>query len=386
MFAENLALIPPDSRDTPRTPGIVPIRAIRTFDPRLLLGDRLGLTLYTLVARGLLTSTATPAFEWYERFIHSCGEAAEHSLDTYARLLARLQADGFDPAYPIYAHPNEFALQNGAHRCAAAIALGETQVPYHLRFEDDRTPAERFAAVFSPAELAALETAQRELIEDCPPELGIICQIRAHVRAHERSFTAPFSSKTRLPILRTYQSSARRGVRGKRSTADRVEIYGLREILCRHMRVLEIGCNCGFLTLEMARLAGHVTAFDVDPNYIALGTMVQRHFRLTNVAFQTAQVETFRPSERFDCVVSCAVHGWITLPFGAYIQHLRSMLAPGGFLVFESHELDCHPEWQDQKRHLLQQFDLVRSGWIDDVDDDVYQSELREFLILRDRG
>jgi 2-polyprenyl-3-methyl-5-hydroxy-6-metoxy-1,4-benzoquinol methylase len=375
--------VTPGPAPSSAAPTSIGFDAVRTFDPRVLLGDRLGLTLYHLVARALLDDASTPALGWYERFVRHCGETGEHGLARFAEVIDALSGDGFDPMYPVYANPREFTLLNGSHRCAAAIALGVTTVPYHLRYADSRTPTDEFAKIFSADEWAELAAEQDRLIGACPTDIAFTCRVRRHLRAHEESFRAPFASKTRLPIVRPYQGSERLGIRGKRRTETRMAAYGLPALLRGDMRVLEIGCNCGFLSLEIARLVRQVTAFDVDPNYIALGALAQRRLGVTNCTFGVGAVETYRPAERFDAVLSCAVHGWITMDFGAYVAYLRSIITPGGLLLFESHEVDCHPEWRAQRAFLLQRFDLVRQGWIDDVDEDVYESELREFLVLR---
>jgi SAM-dependent methyltransferase len=240
-----------------------------------------------------------------------------------------------------------------------------------------------FASLYSPSELEVLRAEQERLIQECPKDVSLICRVRRIIRQHEASFAAPFSSKTRLPIVRPYQGSARFGIRGKRPTERRIGAYGLEDILQADFRVLEVGCNCGFLSLEMARMVAHVTGFDADPHYIAIGKEVQAHAGITNCTLQVSKVETFRTDQRYDCIVSCAVHGWVGLSFPQYVQFLLSLMTPSSVLVFESHELDCHPEWEEQKRHLLGSFDIIRAGWIDDVEEDVYESELREFLVLK---
>src|SRR6185369_17956308 len=145
----------------------------------------------------------------------------------------------------------------------------------------------------------------------------------------------------------------------------------------------EMGCNNGFLAAEIAGRARSVTAFDVDPAYVAIGQMVGGYLGRTNCELRTSTVEAFADGRTFDCVVACAVHGWVSLSFQQFVEKILGFLRPGGTLLIESHELDCHPEWADQKRFLLGHFDVLRSGLIDDVDESLYASEMREYLLLR---
>jgi malonyl-CoA O-methyltransferase len=367
------------------TTAVPRVRAIRTFDPRILLGDRLGLTLYCLFAESYLAQRESPAFAWYARFIAHFREQDQHTQDRFVALIETIRRQGFDPAKPIYANPTEFALSDGAHRSAAAIVLGIRDVPYHLRFGDTRVPDEVFPAIFDPQEMAVLRDAQERYIAGCDPQMAFACRVRRIIRQHPGSFAAPFSSKTRLPAVRPYQGSARLGILGKRSTEARLEAYGLARHVTGAMRVLEIGCNCGFLSLEVARLAAHVTAFDVDPAYVQVAETARAFAGVENCTFMTASIEQFTPASPFDLVISCAVHGWARMDFASYIARLRALVKPGGLVLFESHELDHHPEWEEQKRHLDEYFRTLRAGWIDDVDGGLYESELREFLLLEAR-
>ncbi|MBI3769875.1 MAG: class I SAM-dependent methyltransferase [Deltaproteobacteria bacterium] len=111
--------------------------------------------------------------------------------------------------------------------------------------------------------------------------------------------------------------------------------------------------------------------------------MVGTYLGRKNCDFHVSSAETFSEDRTYDCVVACAVHGWVSLSFQQFVAKILRLLRPGGVLLLESHELDCHPEWAEQKRFLLGHFDLLRSGLIDDVDEGMYASEMREYLVLR---
>lgn len=61
-----------------------------------------------------------------------------------------------------------------------------------------------------------------------------------------------------------YQSMSSIGVSGLRDSQSRIDALDLPRYV-QGRRVLEIGCNTGFLTLLLAQHATSVTAFDISP-------------------------------------------------------------------------------------------------------------------------
>ena len=125
--------------------------------------------------------------------------------------------------------------------------------------------------------------------------------------------------------------------------------------------MLETGCNCGFLSWLIAQQAHTVDAFDIDENYIQLGTMLKEAYGTKNLAYSVSSFEEFKPERMYDIIVSCAVYGWTSLSFSDFVTRLNQWIKPGGVLLFESHELPAHPEWAQQRAH----------------------SEFREFMVLK---
>jgi len=359
------------------------VDTIRTFDPRVLLGDRLGLSLYCRFAQDHLSGHDGQALRMYEEFIAYFNEQREHSAAKFKALIDGVRDGGFDPSRPVYANPREHTLKNGSHRVATAIALGLEHVPYNLSFEETRTPNEVFPKIFSADELASLLAWQDELIERCGGLMSLRGRVRRLMRQHPQSFSAAFSSKTKIPVARLYQGYEKVGLLGKRPTEKRFAAYGLEQFLQPHMNVLEMGCNNGFLSIEIAERTRSITSFDVDAAYVAIGKMVSAHLGRTNTDFRVSSVENFTDARTFDAVVACAVHGWVSISFQQFVTKILRFLAPAGLLLLESHELDCHPEWAEQRRFLLDHFEVLRSGLIDDVDGEMYASEMREYLVLR---
>ena len=69
-------------------------------------------------------------------------------------------------------------------------------------------------------------------------------------------------------------------------------------------RVLDVGCNAGFYSFELARLGAHVTGIDVDPHYLAQAHWAAGVLGLEHaVEFRRMEVyEIAHARERFDLV------------------------------------------------------------------------------------
>jgi tRNA (mo5U34)-methyltransferase len=69
-------------------------------------------------------------------------------------------------------------------------------------------------------------------------------------------------------------------------------------------RALDIGCNAGFYSFELARRGAEVTAIDIDPRYLAQARWAARQFGLeARLSFRQASVyELAGAAERYDLV------------------------------------------------------------------------------------
>lgn len=106
------------------------------------------------------------------------------------------------------------------------------------------------------------------------------------------------------------------------------------------MRVLDVGCGPGDVTFLAARLAGPdgvVIGVDRDPRAIAAAQARAAAAGLTTVSFVTADLTDMRPVAPVDAVIGRLILMHLPDPAGA-LRHLRSVLVPGGLVVF--HEFD----------------------------------------------
>lgn len=359
---------------------------LRHFNPACLLGDRLELSIYGLFVEEYLAGRLNHAVTIYKKVMkHFPEEAAVHTQENFISLIECIRANGFSQYNPVFANPDELTLLDGSHRCAIAIQLGVHSVPFARRFIDDQVSDARFLAILGEEDYAIVKEKQSAYIDNCDPLMSLKCRIRSHMRANVSSFNSPFSSPTAIPALRCYQAMESLGIRGKRLSEKRVRLYGLDRFVSSTTRLLDVGCNVGFFSMTLAKLVGQVDAFDPDQAYIDLANMVREFSSINNCRFSVATVQTFRPESKYDLLVTSAIHGWSGMPFEVYVATIAEWVEPNGLIFIESHELDAERDWRTKKTWLGSHFDIVHDGFIDDVDDLVYQSEFREFLILRKR-
>ncbi len=112
------------------------------------------------------------------------------------------------------------------------------------------------------------------------------------------------------------------------------------------MRILELGCGWGSLTLWMAERYPHAEILAVSNSSAqrAFITSKAADLGLRNVEVTTADMNTFAPEGAFDRVVSVEMFEHMR-NYGALLARIRGWLRPGGcvFLHFFCHKEACYP-------------------------------------------
>jgi tRNA (mo5U34)-methyltransferase len=128
-------------------------------------------------------------------------------------------------------------------------------------------------------------------------------------------------------------------------------------------RALDIGCNAGFYSFELARRGAHVTGIDIDPRYLRQAEWAARQFGLES------QVE-FRHMQVYDLAHSDDVYDLVL--FMGVFYHLRHPLLGldivarkvQRLLVFQTLMLPGDEVFEDtEDRDILEREDLTRPGW-----------------------
>ena len=182
-----------------------------------------------------------------------------------------------------------------------------------------------------------------------------------------------------------YQSNPDIGIHGLRDTDARFEEYQLAELL-KDLTVFEIGSNCGFLSLKIAKFAKHVTGLEINPFLCEIASATADKLALEERStFNPISFEDFSGDAIFDAVLSFANHTTYdqntSQGLDDYFRRCRSLLNEGGLFLFESHapefELGKLPQVIEVlKRYFdIERQNISRSGSFLDVG--------RKYLVCR---
>lgn len=180
----------------------------------------------------------------------------------------------------------------------------------------------------------------------------------------------------------SYQSYTPAFIAGSRDTDVRADTYDLQG-LCTGQRVLDLGCNTGFLALAAATHADWVTGVEKEKALVEVGQRVAGYLKVENCALQSGDVSDFAPDETYDVVIAAAVHGWIGLPLAEFGARLATLTSANGAVLFESQgqrsTTVMEADFQSKVMALADAgFTIERQGQI--CDDRV---NLRAFVVLR---
>jgi SAM-dependent methyltransferase len=140
-----------------------------------------------------------------------------------------------------------------------------------------------------------------------------------------------------------YQGLGISGIFGDRISDYRFDDYDLRKFIRETDRVLDIGCNCGFIGIIASYRTGcRATGIDINPYMIEIGRLAAEHLRISDlVELKAGRLQDFTPGPEFDVVLSFATH-WTDdnnyrVSIDDHMSRMASYLRSGGKLIFETH-------------------------------------------------
>jgi 2-polyprenyl-3-methyl-5-hydroxy-6-metoxy-1,4-benzoquinol methylase len=162
-----------------------------------------------------------------------------------------------------------------------------------------------------------------------------------------------------------YQSFQKLNISGLRNTEERIRCMDL-AVHVKGRKVLDIGCNTGFLSLSVADHASYLEGFDINSYLAEIANRVSDFLGIENVNFKTSRFEGYATSERFDVVLSFANHSTYDKnteqDLRSYFQRCHDLLVPDGVLLFESHAPDYEGDGLRNTISIIERFfDIVKN-------------------------
>lgn len=176
-----------------------------------------------------------------------------------------------------------------------------------------------------------------------------------------------------------YQSFSEIGIRGTRNIQERLDIYQVKKYLKKTDVALDIGCNCGFLDLQLSRYAGEVRGIDIEPLFIEIANRTKEYLGNNNVLFEAKDYKSVmeNDSEKYNAVFALAVHTNIFqtgVEEQRFVNEIINILEDEGILFFESHDLRNDRERFDRLCNLFYMSgmkQLERNNYFSDFDRDI---------------
>ena len=161
-----------------------------------------------------------------------------------------------------------------------------------------------------------------------------------------------------------YQGLDKINIKGSRSTEKRFNEYNIGSLFSKNKNVLDIGSNCGFVSLYTSEFVKSVTGVEINPFLVKISNDTKEFLNIQNVKFVCSTFEEYDTEEKFDIVYSFANDSTIddntTFNFEEYVQKISFLLSSGGLLIFESQALDVLvPNKFQSKLEILEKYFII---------------------------
>tara|TARA_B100000029_G_scaffold282684_1_gene276567 strand:+ start:265 stop:930 length:666 start_codon:yes stop_codon:yes gene_type:complete len=162
-----------------------------------------------------------------------------------------------------------------------------------------------------------------------------------------------------------YQGFDRIGITGCRPTEKRFQRYDILDFLSKEKSALDIGSNCGFLTLHFSDYLKSIDGVELNPFLVSIANDTKSFLNITNTQFTCSSFEDFRTEKQYDLIFSFAndstIDGNTKFNFMEYILKVYNLLPSSGLLVFESQAQDSlsYSLFHPKKEILKKYFEIV---------------------------
>ncbi len=184
-----------------------------------------------------------------------------------------------------------------------------------------------------------------------------------------------------------YQGFDEIQIDGCRPTEKRFKRYNIEKYLLNDNSALDIGCNCGFLTIFTSRYLSHIDGVELNSYLVKIGNDTKDYLKINNVNFHTSSFEDYKTEKKYDIIFSLAndetIDGNTKFTFCEYLQKILDLLKEDGLLMFETVSPDTYepklfkPKLEFLKKHFIILEDkMVKSEYPINVPE-------RRFLVLK---
>ncbi len=286
----------------------------------------------------------------------------DFSEKQFIQLVESIEADGYDTDFEILTD-KEGKLIGSSYRIALAIYHGISYVKVYKKDKDVENSfdiewlKEKFDIEERKIILNEYQIVRKKMESDNKSALETL----------KEEIYCLFGNNQDFGRGEFYQSLEELGIKGQRPTGKRIEEYGLNDIV-REKRVLDIGCNCGFLDLSLSLVAKSVCGIEYNGILIKVAEKVKEYLGRDNVHFEVGDFKTYATNRKYDVIFSFAVHYWIGLSVKDYCEKIIYMLEKEGYLIFESQDIKKDSEEFERYCYEFEEMGLkkVREGMICD--------------------
>lgn len=93
------------------------------------------------------------------------------------------------------------------------------------------------------------------------------------------------------------------------------------------------------MDLSLGLVAKSIKGIEYNKTLVEIGEKVRDYLQRRNVNFEIGDFKEYITNEKYDVILSFAVHHWIGLSVKEYCKKVVSMLETAGYLVFESQNI-----------------------------------------------
>lgn len=146
-----------------------------------------------------------------------------------------------------------------------------------------------------------------------------------------------------------YQNFPTLGFPGTRDCTQRIEVYRCSEFIKPGDVLLDIGCNTGFLSMEISKLCSYVDAYDNETELVETAKAAQEVAKIKNCNFFLQNFNYLEITDnKYDVVLCLAIFEWLIKQVGIkkFIDQIDRITNPGARIFYESHRIEEEIQWE----------------------------------------